>query len=318
VVIEGSEESGSPDLPAYVEALVPRLGPVELVVCLDSGGPTWDRLWNTTSLRGLVNGRLTVSTQSAGVHSGTYGGIGPSTFRILRRLLARIEDADTGAVLLPEASVPIPPEREAAARAVGALVGAGVAGSVPFLDGVRPVSDDPGELELNRSWRPVLEVTGIDGVPPVAGAGNVLRPTTSAKLSLRIPPTADGDAVGGALRRVLEADPPYGAHVRYELLEGGSGWAAPATAPWLAAALERASQAHWGAPAGSTGEGGSIPFMGMLGERFPAAQFCVIGVLGPESNAHGPNEFLHLPTARNVTATVAEVVAAHAAAGGAP
>jgi acetylornithine deacetylase/succinyl-diaminopimelate desuccinylase-like protein len=315
VVIEGSEESGSPDLPAYVEELAPRLGPVELVVCLDSGGPTWDRLWTTTSLRGLVNGRLTVSTQTAGVHSGTYGGIGPSTFRILRQLLDRIEDADTGRVRLPEASVAIPAEREAAARAVGALLGEEVAASVPFLAGVHPVAADPGELELNRQWRPVLEITGIDGVPPVAGAGNVLRPTTAAKLSLRLPPTADADAVGVALQRVLTADPPYGAHVEYELLEGGAGWAAPPTAPWLAAALDRSSRDFWGAPAGATGEGGSIPFMGMLGQRFPAAQFCVIGVLGPESNAHGPNEFLDLPTARHVTATVAEVVAAHTTGG---
>jgi acetylornithine deacetylase/succinyl-diaminopimelate desuccinylase-like protein len=262
-----------------------------------------------------VNGRLTVSTQTAGVHSGTYGGIGPSTFRILRQLLDRIEDAATGRVLLPEASVAIPAEREAAARSVGALLGDEVAASLPFLDGVRPVADDPGELELNRQWRPVLEITGMDGIPPVAGAGNVLRPTTSAKLSLRLPPTADADAVGAALRRVLEADPPYDAHVTYELLEGGAGWAAPPTAPWLADALSRSSQEFWGAPAGATGEGGSIPFMGMLGQRFPAAQFCVIGVLGPESNAHGPNEFLDLPTARHVTATVAEVVAAHADGG---
>jgi acetylornithine deacetylase/succinyl-diaminopimelate desuccinylase-like protein len=314
IVVEGSEESGSPDLPAYVEALAARLGPVELVVCLDSGGPTWDRLWTTTSLRGLVNARLAVATQREGVHSGTYGGLGPSTFRILRHLLDRIEDPVTGAVLLAEAAVAVPPEHEAAARQVGALLGDGLAAMVPFLDGVQPVSTDPGELTLNRTWRPTLEITGIDGVPPIAGAGNVLRPATAVKLSLRLPPTASADVAGEALRRRLAADPPYGAHVDVEILEGGSGWAAPPTAPWLARALEDASRSYWGAPAGSTGEGGSIPFMGLLGQRFPAAQFCVLGVLGPGSNAHGPNEFLDLPTARNVTATVATVVTRHAAA----
>ncbi len=312
VVVEASEESGSPHLPAYVDALRPRLGRVDLVIALDSGGPTFDRLWTTKSLRGLVNGRLDVSTHTVGIHSGGFGGIGPSTFRILRRLLERIEDAETGRILLDEAHVTIPASHVAAASALASLLGYdAIAARVPFLPGVTPVDADPTELVLNTTWRPVLEVTGIEGAPAIASAGNVLRPSTSVKLSLRIPPTADATTVATALAQALEADPPYGAHVDYEVLERASGWSAPETAPWLSEALEQASQAFWGAPAGSTGEGGSIPFMGMLGAMFPEAQFVIMGVIGPGTNEHGPDEFLHLPSAVNITAAVASVLDAH-------
>ncbi len=319
VVVEASEESGSPHLPAYVDALRPRLGRVDLVVALDSGGPTFDRLWTTASLRGLVNGRLDVRTHEVGIHSGGFGGIGPSTFRILRRLLERIEDAETGRILLDEAHVAIPASRVAAARALATLLGYdAIAARVPFLPGVTPVDADPAELVLNATWRPVLEVTGIEGAPPIASAGNVLRPSTAVKLSLRIPPTVDATIVATALARALEAQPPYGAHVGYELIEHASGWSAPETAPWLVEALEQASQAFWGAPAGSTGEGGSIPFMGMLGAMFPEAQFVIMGVNGPGTNEHGPDEFLHLPSAVSITAAVAAVLDAHRVHGDEP
>ena len=313
VLIEASEESGSPDLPAYVEKLADRLRP-DLVVCLDSGCGDYNHLWATTSLRGILSGTLTVEVLSEGVHSGAASGIVPSSFRILRQVLDRLEDARTGKVLVPECHVEIPPVRLAEVRAVAAVLGAEIEHAFPFLPGMRAVTQDPVEARLNNTWRPALAVTGVDGIPALADAGNVLRPKTSVKLSLRLPPTADADLVSRRVKEVLEVDPPYGARVTYASGERpGTGWNAPAMAGWLRDSVERASTAQFGAPAMFDGLGGSIPFMSMLGERFPQAQFLVTGVMGPGSNAHGPNEFIDLPTGVKVTACVAQVLADHAA-----
>ncbi len=311
VLIEASEESGSPDLPAYVEALADRIGTPSLVVCLDSGCLDYDRLWVTTSLRGLVSGTLTVDIVTAGLHSGDVGGMVPSTFRIARMLLDRVEDAATGEILLSELNVTIPSDRMDEAAKTAAEIGR-IGDHYPFVDGARPTTDDPVEQLLVRTWRPSLGVVGADGLPPIARAGNVLRPRTSLKLSFRLPPTCDSAVAAAAIKGALEADPPYGAHVSFGAVEFGPGWNAPATAPWLATALDDASTSAFGAPARTFGEGGSIPFMGMLGEKFPEAQFVITGVLGPDANAHGPNEYLHLPTARRVTMAMAHLLDAHA------
>jgi acetylornithine deacetylase/succinyl-diaminopimelate desuccinylase-like protein len=312
VLIEACEESGSPDLPAYVDHLAPRIGTPDLVVCLDSGCGDYERLWGTTSLRGLVGGDLSVEVLEEGVHSGDAGGVVPSSFRILRRLLSRIEDEASGEILVDALHVEIPDDRRAQAERMALELGAAVHAKYPFAGGTRPVSEDPTTLVLNRTWRPALAVTGMDGLPAVGNAGNVLRPRTVARLSLRIPPTADPAAALDAVRSRLEADPPHGARVRFHADAAAGGWNAPAFAPWLEASMERASHRFFGRPPLFMGEGGTIPFMGMLGARFPAAQFLVTGVLGPGSNAHGPNEFLHLPTARRLTACVAQVLADHA------
>jgi acetylornithine deacetylase/succinyl-diaminopimelate desuccinylase-like protein len=313
VLIEASEESGSPDLPAYVEQLAGRLRP-DLVVCLDSGCGDYDHLWATTSLRGVLSGTLTVEVLTEGVHSGAAGGIVPSSFRILRQVLDRLEDSRTGRILVPECHVEIPPGRLAEVRAVAGLLGGDISHLFPFLPGMSPVTRDPVEALLNNTWRPALAVTGVDGMPALADAGNVLRPKTAVKLSLRLPPTADADLVSRRVKEVLEADPPYGARVTYSSGERpGTGWNAPVMAGWLRDSVERASTAQFGAPAMFDGLGGSIPFMSMLGERFPRAQFLVTGVMGPGSNAHGPNEFIDLPTGVKVTACVAQVLADHAA-----
>lgn len=312
VIIESSEESGSPDLPAYVDALADRIGTPSLVVCLDSGCIDYDRLWVTTSLRGLVSGTLTVDIVTEGLHSGDASGMVPSTFRIARMLLDRVESATTGEILVPELHTDVPLGRIEEAAATAAEIGR-IADHYPFVDGAGPTTDDPAEQLLARTWRPTLSVVGADGLPPTARAGNVLRPRTSLKLSLRIPPTCDPTTALHAVQRLLEADPPYGAHVTFGDGESGPGWNAPATAPWLREALDAASTATFGQPSRTFGEGGSIPFMGMLGERFPDAQFVITGVLGPDANAHGPNEYLHLPTARHLTAAVAHLLAAHAA-----
>ena len=313
ILIEACEESGSYDLPYYVDHLAARLGHPSLVVCLDSGCGNYDQLWLTTSLRGLVSASLSIRVLTEGVHSGHASGVVPSSFRILRQLLSRLEDEATGAIRLSELYAQIPAERVAQAKVAAAALGDTVFTEYPFAPGVASMGDDPSELVLNRTWRPQLAVTGIAGLPQPIDAGNVLLPFTEAKLSLRLPPTVSAEAAGALLRRLFENDPPYGARVALELGSGASGWNAPALAPWLEQSLARASQAAFGAPPAYMGEGGSIPFMTMLGEKFPQAQFVVTGVLGPHSNAHGPNEFLHIPTGRRVSAVIAQVLADHGA-----
>jgi len=310
VLVEASEESGSPDLPAHLDAIGDRLGDVSLVVALDSGAATYDRLWVTTSLRGLLSATVRVDVLTEGVHSGAAGGVVPSSFRILRRLLDRIEDPDTGRVLLPEMHGPIPAEREQQLAATAARIAGDLA--FPWAGGTRAAQTDPVDVVRARTWEPSIATIAVDGFPPPDRAGNVLRPFTEVTLACRLAPTADPEAAADALERALTADPPHGATVTVEVQSAEGGWDAPATAAWLQAAVDHASAGHWGQPAAAMGEGGSIPFMGMLGARFPAAQFLITGVLGPGSNAHGPNEMLHLPTARGVTASVAHVLDAHA------
>lgn len=311
VLIEACEESGSFDLPFYVDALADRLGTPSLVVCLDSGCGNYEQLWSTTSLRGIVNGVLTVEVLAEGVHSGAASGIVPSSFRILRSLLSRLEDERTGAILPRDFHAEIPRERREQVRAVAGALGHEVYDRFPFVPGMRPAQADPVELLLDNTWRPALAVTGAAGLPTPGDGGNVLRPATSAKLSLRLPPTVDADRAARRLKELLEADPPYGATVTFQAEAPGNGWDAPATSPWLLESVNRASATHFGKPAMFHGLGGSIPFMSMLGERFPQAQFLITGVMGPGSNAHGPNEFLHVPTGVKVTACVAEVLADH-------
>ena len=311
VLIEACEESGSYDLPYYVDHLAQRLGSPSLVVCLDSGCGNYDQLWLTTSLRGLVSGELKVRVLTEGVHSGYASGVVPSSFRILRQLLSRLEDEETGAVRPSELYAQIPAERVAQARRAAAALGDKVFTEYPFAPGMSPASDDLTELVLNRTWRPQLAMTGIAGLPLPIDAGNVLLPFTEAKLSLRLPPTLDPDAANNSVRTLLGKDPPYGAQIEYQPGPSAAGWNAPDLLPWLEQSLARASEAAFGAPPAYIGEGGSIPFMAMLGEKFPHAQFVVTGVLGPHSNAHGPNEFLHIPTGKRVSLVIAQVLADH-------
>ena len=312
VVIEACEESGSYDLPHYIEHLSDRIGSPSLVVCLDSGCGNYDQLWLTTSLRGIAAGKLTVRVLTEGVHSGDASGIVPSSFRLTRQLLSRIEDEKTGAITLQDLYVHVPPERIEQAKEAAKVLGKDVYAKFPWAGHTQPVTDDLAELVLNRTWRPQLAVIGMDGYPEPENAGNVTLPYTTAKLSLRLPPICDADAATKVLKKALEANTPDDAEVEFDAEQGQTGWNAPKLAPWLEASLARASKAYFGAPTAFMGEGGSIPFMAMLGAKYPKTQFMVTGVLGPQSNAHGPNEFLHIPTAKKVSACVAEVLADHA------
>ncbi len=315
VIIEGCEESGSFDLPYYIDHLRERIGTPSLVVCLDSGAGDYERLWCTTSLRGLVNGSLSVDVLREGVHSGEASGIVPSSFRVLRMLLSRLEDESSGKIRPDWLYTTIPEQRLAQARVTAEALGAAVWDHYPWCESTRPVADDPVEMILNRSWRPQLAITGAAGLPALANAGNVLRAGTSVRVSLRLPPNVRGADAQARVQRLLTEDPPYGARVRFEQADSADGWNAPPIEPWLETALTESSREYFGASVGYLGEGGTIPFMAMLGEKFPAAQFLITGVLGPESNAHGPNEFLHLPTAEKLACCVAETLRRHAARG---
>jgi acetylornithine deacetylase/succinyl-diaminopimelate desuccinylase-like protein len=312
IIIEACEESGSPDLPFYIDHLASRIGTPDLVVCLDSGCGNYEQLWLTTSLRGNLIGNLTVRVLTEGVHSGAASGIVPSSFRILRSLLSRIEDETTGRMTLPELSVEIPRERQTQAKEAAAILGDEVWSGLPFAGVTKPMAQGNAELILEKTWRPQLAVTAMDGYPLPADGGNVLLPYSTAKLSLRLPPTLEAETARTALKKTLEASPPYDADVTFDGPHGDNGWNAPTLAPWLEASLNQASTAAFGKPVAFQGEGGSIPFMAMLGEKFPGTQFVVTGVLGPHSNAHGPNEFLHIGFAKKLSACIAAVLADHA------
>ncbi len=314
ILAEGSEESGSPHLRQVLAYLQDRIGTPDVVVALDSGAATYDRLWLTTSLRGSIAGTLTVRVLEQGVHSGSAGAIVPSSFRIARLLLDRIEDPATGDLLLPEFHADMPAGVASAAQAMAAAVRENVGDAPPFpvVPGLRLEADDPAEQSLRAAWRGSLAVVGANGLPPSETAGAVLLPFISLRLVVRIPPTADVDAAEGALRRALTENPPYGSTVEWTTAMAAAGWAARPFPTWLTDALDEASQAAFGRPSGQMGEGGTIPFLGWLADEFPDAHLLALGVLGPGSNPHGPDESLHLPSARRLTAAVGVLLDAHA------
>ena len=311
VLIEGCEESGSFDLPYYIDKLEDRIGSPSLVVCLDAECGNYDQLWCTTSLRGNLTGTLRADVLTEGVHSGTASGVVPSSFRVLRRLLSRVEDEASGAITLPALQADIPEQRVDQAKQAAETLGESVYLKFPWAVAGPSPSESPYELLLNNTWRPTLSITGAEGLPTLVNAGNTLLPFNTLKLSFRLPPTTDADEAAGAVKEVLEADTPPLADVEFEVESTMAGWNAPPVADWLEASMNKASDAFFGKPSMYMGTGGTIPFMGMLGEKFPEAQFLITGLLGPKSNAHGPNEFLHIETGKRLTSCVAQVLEDH-------
>jgi acetylornithine deacetylase/succinyl-diaminopimelate desuccinylase-like protein len=304
ILIEASEESGSPDLLAHLENLHARIGTPRLVICLDSGGLSYDRLWLTTSLRGNLVATVTVDVLTEGIHSGQGGGVVPSSFRILRRILSGIEDEATGRILLPElqgAGIPEPLRAN-----LERLAAEFPDSAVPAVEGLRLLAHDPVDRLVARTWGAALEVTAADGLPKPRDGGNVLRPSTTLKFSLRLPPDVDAEAATDALVSAIRTD--EGAHITIDLEAAAQGWVAPPLSPGVAATLSAVSKECFGREPGFVGEGGSIPFLADLQRRFPGTEFVATGVLGPHSNAHGPNEALHIPMAKAVTHAVAELV----------
>lgn len=311
LIIEACEESGSYDLPYYIDALKERIGKPSLVICLDSGAGNYEQLWMTTSLRGNVVGELSVELIEEGVHSGNASGIVADSFRVARQLISRIEDEESGTIRLPSLFCKIPQQRLNQAAQCAEILGKDVFESFPFYPGVQPLTLEKAELVLNRTWRPALTITGAAGLPTIADAGNVMRPYTAFKLSMRLPPLVCPLQASEAMQKTLTDEPPYGAKVSFRIDDKAKGWHAPLLAEWLSKAVDEASMLYYQKPAAYMGEGGTIPFMGMLGEKFPDAQFMITGVLGPHSNAHGPNEFLHLEMVKKLTACVSYVIHQH-------
>ena len=311
VIVEGCEESGSFDLPYYIDMLEDRIGSPDLVVCLDAECGNYDQLWCTTSLRGNLTGTLRVDVLTEGVHSGSASGVVPSSFRTARQLISRIEDENSGQILLDELQADIPAQRLEQAKLAAETLQSMVYEKFPWaVDNPQP-SESYDELMLNNTWRPTLAVTGQDGIPDLVNAGNVLLPYTVLKLSFRLPPTVDANVAATAVKKALEADTPPLVEVEFDADSSMAGWNAPEISPWLEASMQKASDAFFGKPSMYMGTGGTIPFMGMLGERFPDAQFLITGLLGPKSNAHGPNEFLHIETGKRLTCCVAQVLEDH-------
>ncbi|KTD22381.1 M20 family metallopeptidase [Legionella londiniensis] len=308
IIIEGSEESGSCDLPHYIKQFRDIIGEPKLVICLDSGAGNYEQLWITTSLRGNVVGELSAALISEGVHSGSASGIVADSFRVIRQLISRLENQETGEIILDELYCEIPPQRVNEAAKCAEVLGDAVFTAFPLHEGVKPLDSDCQQLILNRTWRPYLAVTGANGLPPVADAGNVLRPYTSVKLSMRLPPLVDAEKAAQVMQKVLTGDPPYQAKISFHITDSAEGWHAPLMAKWLQKAIFDSSMKYFNKPPVYMGEGGTIPFMAMLGKQFPKAQFMITGVLGPHSNAHGPNEFLHLDMAKKITACISDVL----------
>jgi len=246
----------------------------------------------------------------------------------MRQVLDRLEDSKTGRLLPQSFHCEVPAQRLEQAKATAAILGEEVYKRFPWAHAdcggsttfALPTTTDPVEALVNRTWKPTLSVTGAEGLPALQDAGNVLRPYTAFKLSLRLPPLVQADQAVQRLKTLLEDNAPYNARVTFSAdgraggkagePSGATGWNAPELAPWLETALNAASQAHYGAPLGYMGQGGTIPLMSMLQKGFPKSQMMVCGVLGPRSNAHGPNEFLHVPYGKRLTAAVAQVMAA--------
>jgi acetylornithine deacetylase/succinyl-diaminopimelate desuccinylase-like protein len=307
LLLETSEESSSADLPAYLDRYRELLGEPALVVCLDAFVPDHQRLWVTVSMRGILVGDLQVSLLEEGAHSGIAGGVAASSFRVLRELLDRVEDARSGAVLLPEFNTEVPQEyQEVLARQ--AEVTAAPAGQLRLLPGVIPVHEGTLAQLTAQCWEPSVGYVGVDGAPPVREAGSVLRPSTTLRLSVRLPPGADPKAAAAALSRTLTSAPPYAAQVEFRLVAAESGWASRPPAA-VQALLDTASRQGFGRNAGLCGGAATIPFLGMFSARYPDAVIVPAGVLGPGSNPHGPDERLDLTAARNLSVALASMFA---------
>ena len=309
-LIETCEESGSFDLPPYLDALSEEMGNPDMVVVLDSGGPDYEHVWMTEALRGLVSGTLSVKVSHEGIHSGNSGGSIPSSFRIIRILLDRVEDSSTGKVLIPEMHVEIDKQVEEKATALAEVVGNSIWEQFPTVDSLQRVAGSTEEMIVSMNWEPTLSIIGADGIPPVQGAGNVLRTNTDLKLSFRIPPGVDSEKVIEIAKSILEEDPPFGAEVSFTPDSCADGFHAPPMEGKVREAIHEASVSLTGLPPLATWTGGTIPFMAMMQQKYPDAMFLCTGTSGPGNIAHGPDEKLHIPSSKRLTVVLSSTIAA--------
>lgn len=308
IIAENEEESDSSSLVYLVQKLKPKIGEPDIIICLDSGAGNYEQLWVTKSLRGICSIDLNVKVLDEGVHSGDGSGVIPSSVRVMRQLLDRLEDARTGRVLVESMHKPLTPNYYSDAAAVADALGADLLSGIKFSGSTRPMHTDAVELILNKTQRPTLSYIGADHLPKPADSGNLIRCQTCFVLSFRLPPGVDNDAIEAEIRQKLLHDVPSGANVELKINEILSGFEAPCLQPWLEQRVNEASHAFFGKDCLYFGEGGSIPFMGYLRDVFPSAQFIVTGVLGPGSNAHSSNETLHIPFTKKLISSIAYVI----------
>lgn len=305
---ETDEESGSADLIHFLNQRKSQIGEPSLVICLDSGCCDYEHMCLTTTLRGVFNFNLRVDVGLEGVHSGASSGILPDSFRILRDVIDQFECSKTGK-LPSDLYVNIPPDKYTQAYELISEMNGKIDFEFPFVDGVKPVEDDGFKQYINRIWNPTLTAVGTDGIPHISNAGNVLRPYTTLALSLRLPPSLSKEEAVKTVREFFsKVQVPHNGKLTLTEGSSGQGFNCPAYDPKLKAVIDEAGELFFGTKVLYYGEGGSIPFINELAYMFPKSQFIVTGVLGPKSNAHGPNEFLHLPYMKKLILSLSKVL----------
>jgi acetylornithine deacetylase/succinyl-diaminopimelate desuccinylase-like protein len=245
-IIESSEESGDEEtLGNFISVNRTRIGPIDALFVLDSSAEDDRTVWFCESLRGGITAALDVQHLEKPCHSGRATGIVPSSFRIARALLSRIENEDTGEIKLSEVVVSDIPigQIQTLYRVVGRLA---VTSLCRLLPGARFLKESVAEMAVDRAWKAGLEITGADGLPSFDEASNVMRARTRLRISLRLPPTVNHKVCSDALKRVLEDDPPYGAKVNCEIIQGWGGWVGRPIPSAVAEALTESSKEVFG------------------------------------------------------------------------
>lgn len=169
--------------------------------------------------------------------------------------------------------------------------------------------DSLPDMYLNNTWRANMSITGIDGLPPIKTAGNVLRASTTARLSIRLPPSCKPDVALEGLKKTLSTDVPYNCHLDIQSGMTGSGWCMKALDERMSGIVSKAGSDFFdGADTGTYGMGGSIPFLSELDKMYPEAYIFAIGLIGPKANAHGPNECMNLAFAKKLTCSLSHML----------
>ena len=308
LVLETEEESGSPNLINLLNIAKDFIGNPDYLFCLDSGAFDYNQLWLTSSLRGITLMDVTVKAGKGGYHSGEVGGIVPETFRVMRHLLNRLDDPKTG-LPMEELNTELPAYARPEAERMVALSGEAMCKKYKMEEGVKYCSQDNlVEMYLNNTWRANLSVTGAGGLPDYNRAGNVVRPQTTLRLSYRLPPNMDCHKAAAIVKQKLTTDVPHDCIVEIKGDHNGNGWCMKDPEPWFHDVINNASKNFYDREYGSYGMGGSIPFLSQLGGLYPNTFIVALGLLGPQSNAHAPNESVNLTYAKKLTMCMSHIL----------
>lgn len=307
-IFETQEESGSSDLEGYLHQLKAKIGSPECFIVLDNQCGDYNRLWLNTSLRGNISGTLSVSTMSYGVHSGSFSGIVPDPFTVAMTLLGRIQHPETGEILLDTLQAQIPALRLKQIQEVSLRMGDQIWKTAPLLENVQPKYGNNDAILIQSTWKPSLTIIGIDGIPSIQNAGNVIQGSVSLRLSFRIPPGIDIDNALQSINDCFTQNIPYGCSVTWNSLEYLPGWCAPSHSVKYEKLFHDAGEQVFEEKTLACGQGASIGFIPKFEKLFPKTEIILIGVLGPQSNAHSPNEALNVLYTQKLIETIAIVL----------